>query len=70
MDSVRLSFFGLLKNNFVKMQNVFRPFVVRELNCFEILFFRKNQKSPKKTDFFDFFLKTAETSLRRLKTPT
>ena len=36
------------------MQNVFRPFVVRELRGFKMLFFRKNQKNPKKADFFDF----------------
>ena len=52
MDSTRLSFLGSLKNNFVKMQNVFRPFVVRELRGFKILFFRKNQKNPKKADFY------------------
>jgi hypothetical protein len=50
MDSTRLSFLGSLKNNFVKMQNVFRPFVVRELRGFEMLFFRKNQKIPKKEE--------------------
>ena len=49
MDSTRLSFLGSLKNNFVKMQNVFRPFVVRELRGFKMLFFRKNQKIPKKS---------------------
>ena len=50
MDSTRLSFLGSLKNNFVKMQNVFKPFVVRELRGFEMLFFRKNQKIPKKEE--------------------
>jgi hypothetical protein len=32
------------------MQNVFKPFVVRELRGFEMLFFRKNQKIPKKEE--------------------
>ena len=50
IDSTRLSFFGLLKNNFVKMQNVFKAFVVRELRGIEMLFFRKNQKIPKKEE--------------------
>ena len=51
MDSVRLSFFGLLKNNFVYYKIVFKAFVVRELRGFKMLFFRKNQKIPKKADF-------------------
>ena len=51
MDSTRLSFFVLLKNNFIKMQNVFKACVVRELRGFKMLFFRKNQKIPKKEDF-------------------
>ena len=50
IDSTRLSFFGLLKNNFVKMQNVFKAFAVRELRGIEMLFFRKNQKIPKKEE--------------------
>jgi len=50
MDSTRLSFFVLLKNNFIKMQNVFKAFVVRELRGFKMLFFRKKQKIPKKED--------------------
>ena len=33
------------------MQHVFKAFVVRELRGFEMLFFRKNQKIPKKADF-------------------
>ena len=51
MDSVRLSFFVLLKNNFIYSKTIFKPFVVRELRGFEMLFFRKNQKIPKKEDF-------------------
>ena len=50
MDSTRLSFLGSLKNNFVKMQNVFKAFAVRELRGIEMLFFRKNQKIPKKEE--------------------
>ena len=51
MDSVRLSFFGLLKKYFLIFKNVFKASVVRELRCFKLLFFRKNQKIPKKEDF-------------------
>jgi hypothetical protein len=51
MDSTRLSFFGLLKKYFIKMQNVFKASMVRELRGFKMLFFRKNQKIPKKADF-------------------
>ena len=50
MDSVRLSFFVLLKNNFIYCKTIFKAFVVRELRGFEMLFFRKNQKIPKKEE--------------------
>ena len=67
MDSTRLSFFTLLKNKILISNNVLKAFVVRELRGFEMLFFYKKPKNPIKSGFF---LKTAETSLRRLKTPT
>ena len=51
IDSVRLSFFVLLKNNFVYSKIIFKAFAVRELRGFKMLFFRKNQKIPKKEDF-------------------
>ena len=51
MDSTRLSFLGWLKNNLFVSKIIFKAFVVRELNCFKMLFFRKNQKNPKKADF-------------------
>ena len=52
MDSTRLSFFGLLKNNLFVSKIIFRAFVVRELRGVEMLFFRKNQKIPQKKDFY------------------
>jgi hypothetical protein len=51
MDSTRLSFFVLLKNNFVYSKIIFKAFAVRELRGFKMLFFRKNQKIPKKVYF-------------------
>jgi hypothetical protein len=70
MDSTRLSFFGWLKNNLFISKIIFKASMVRELRGFKMLFFRKNQKKPKKPKKSGFFQKTAETSLRRLKTPT
>ena len=57
----------LLKNKILIYKIVFKSFVVRELRGFKMLFFRKKQKIPKKRGIFS---NTAETSLRRLKTPT
>ena len=50
MDSTRLSFLGSLKNNFVYYKIIFKAFEVRELRGFKMLFFRKNQKIPKKVE--------------------
>ena len=50
MDSTRLSFFGWLKKYFVYYKIIFKAFVVRELRGFKMLFFRKNQKIPKKVE--------------------
>jgi len=52
MDSTRLSFFGLLKNNLFISKIIFKAFAVRVLRGFKMLFFIKNQKIPKKVDFY------------------
>ena len=52
MDSTRLSFFTSLKKYLYVYKIVFKAFVVRELRGFKMLFFRKNQKIPKKEDFY------------------